>query len=113
MSMVVDIKDAKLSAAAEVQAKNAADMLHKHYPGWLWGVHVDDVGGVMKVLLLSVSGSWGFVIKLKDLDPEYRMVMRAGGEILERFNLSRRARRLGDISNLQRDSLRRAQFHKD
>lgn len=113
MSMVVDIKEARLSAAAEVQAKNAADMLHKHYPGWLWGVHVDSDGGVMKVMLLSVSGSWGFIIKLKDLDPEYRKVMRAGGEILERFNLSRRGRREGDISDLQRDSFRRAVFHKD
>lgn len=111
--VVLDNPHVSIGATAEVQAKNAADMLHKHYPGYLWGVNVDSKGGVMKVFNLTLSGQWGFVIKLAQLDPEYRKVMRAGGEILERYRLSRSRRKENAVAELKRDFFRRPVFIKD
>jgi len=65
----------------------AAEMLEKHYPGWAWAVNIS--GGVMNVHSLKLSGTWGFRIKLKDLDPAYHKVLLAGGEVLERYNKRR------------------------
>ena len=73
-------------------SKKVGEHLNKHYPGHLWAVHVR--GGVVMVQNLLLSGKWGFILKEKDLDPDLKMVMRAGGELLERYNVSR-----GRLSN--------------
>ena len=71
-------------------ARNCAELLHRHYPGYLWGVTVTQ--GVLDVRCLNLSGQWGFTIKhmeafsASDLD---RKVMLAGGEILERYKQRR------------------------
>jgi len=76
-----------------VTAKNAADTLHKHYPGHLWAVAIDRAAHMLDVRNLALSGAWGFRISL---DAVYsgtqfeRMVMRAGGELLERYRVARR-----------------------
>lgn len=111
--VVLDNPQANIGATAEVQSKNAADMLHKHYPGYLWGVNVDPQGGIMTVMNLTLSGEWGFIIKLAKLDPEYRAVMRGGGEILERFRLSRSRRGEDATRELKRDFKGCPQFSKD
>lgn len=103
--LVLDAADLNLSAASLTLAKNVADTLHKHYPGHLWGVNVDERGGIVTVHNLSLSGRWGFVLKIRDLvlADDLRKVMQAGGEILERYRLRRGARRDGDLMELQRD----------
>lgn len=89
MQLVTDVPG-HVSATDEVMAKGMAEVLHRHYPGYLWGVNIG--GGVVNVLNLSLSGKWGFTIKLpgqysaSDFD---RQVMRAGGELLERYRLAR------------------------
>ena len=50
-----------------------------------------------------LSGRWGFVLKEDQLDPDYKSVMRAGGEILERYNVRRGAASTDEIKNLDRD----------
>jgi len=71
-------------------AKNAAEVLHKHYPGHLWAVNVD--GGLMDVRNLYLSGNWGFRLSIpaiyssSELD---KRIMRAGGELLERYRQRR------------------------
>jgi len=72
----------------------AGEMLERHYPGWAWAVNIS--GGVMNVHSLKLSGTWGFRIKLKNLDPEYHKVLLAGGEVLERYG-KRRGRYNMDI----------------
>jgi len=74
-----------------VLAKNAADLLEKHYPGYLWAVHVDSEGGVMNVKNHRISYKYGFRLMLKDVyqDPGLKCVVRAGGEMLERARLAR------------------------
>jgi len=86
------LTDAPAIGANElVIAKNAADALHKHYPDHLWAVAL--TGGMLDVRNLMLSGNWGFRLRLPaiysatDFD---RQVMRAGGEILERYRVHRR-----------------------
>ena len=83
--------EAGIGANDIVMAKNMADALQKHYPGHLWAVTCDGKQGVATVRNMMLSGNWGVVIKLKTLngDPSMRSVMRAGGEVLERYNLAR------------------------
>lgn len=87
------LTDAPQVAANDlVMAKQMADTLHRHYPGHLWAVTCDGAKGVADVRNLALSGRWGFRIILpaiysaSDFD---RMVMRAGGEVLERFRQRR------------------------
>jgi hypothetical protein len=75
-----------------VIAKNMADLLHKHFPGHLWGVQCRGDQGVAMVWNLSLSGQWGFVIKLGDVFSATDMdkkVLMAGGEVLERYKVKR------------------------
>lgn len=69
--------------------KQIGDKLFAHYPGYQWAVSV--VKGVVQVRNLNLSGKWGFVLLTKDIDPDLKVVMRAGGEILERYRLKRGA----------------------
>jgi hypothetical protein len=73
--------------------KRIADKLNDHYPGHLWAVHLNDesLGGVVVIRNMALSGKYGFVLKLKRIyaDPSLKCVMQAGGEMLERANMSR------------------------
>jgi len=91
------------TVAAELLAKTSVAILEKHYPDWGWAVRVDDIGGVMEVRSTAIPGKWGFLLKLKDIDYEGKTIMRAGGELLERYRLRRGARRPGDTQMLRRD----------
>ena len=68
-------------------AKNVAEVLEKKYPGWLWAVHADR--GVVTVKSMLLSGNWGFLLHEDKIDNDYKTVVRAGGEILERYNQHR------------------------
>jgi hypothetical protein len=71
-------------------AKQIADVLDRHYPGHMWAVNVDSVGGVATVKNLRLSGNWGFLLHIGDVysGSEFdKRVMMAGGELLERFKL--------------------------
>lgn len=74
-----------------ILARNAADTLSRHYPyPHLWAVNID--GGVMNIRNLLLSPLWGYRIPRPGQHTAselHRQVMRAGGEILERFHLDR------------------------
>lgn len=78
-------------ASAVVLAKDIADYLERAYPGWLWALGVDSKGGIVTIRSLRLSGEWGYVLKLDWVqhDPvvRRRLVLAAGGEIIERFGL--------------------------
>ena len=68
-----------------------ADRLEHHYPGWMWAVQPFEFGGIIKIFSLRLSGEYGFTMKVADIqdDPNRKLAMEAGGEILERFNMPR------------------------
>lgn len=78
-------------AATVVLVKNIADTLERHYPGWLWAVQPDERGGVINIFSMRLSCRWGWRIKTKNIqnDPNLKIALQAGGEILERFGQKR------------------------
>jgi hypothetical protein len=104
--IVMDPRGLGLGATPELLAKRISETLIKHYPGFLWGVNVNPDGGIVTVQNLSLTGRWGFILKLKELDtdPGLKKVMRAGGEILERFRLRRARAEQEAILALPRDN---------
>jgi hypothetical protein len=83
--------EADRAARDMVAAKRIGEVLEKHYPGHYMRVEVDSEGGIARVIHPLLPPSWCYVIHLADLksDPGMRTVMRAGGELLERFNIPR------------------------
>lgn len=93
-------------AALTVLCKAIGDRLQRHYPGWLWVIAPEKDGGVLSIFSLRLSGEWGYRFRLtgppgKDLlsdDAKVagQQVMRAAGEILERFHVPRGTYRYQD-----------------
>lgn len=85
--------------------RDASDRLTTMYPGYLWAVAVE--GSVMNVWCANIPTRYGYTIKIPAiysaswLDVE---LMRAGGEILERYSQSRSKRATMDPSLLRRDA---------
>lgn len=75
-----------------------AETIDLHYPGHPWKVIVSHQQGVVRIQIPHFMGvqNW-YVIKIKNLtsDPGLRRVVRACGEILERYQIPR--------SNFSRD----------
>lgn len=94
-------------ASAVLLAKDIADNLEKQYSGWLWALGVDAQGGVVSIRSLRLSMEWGVMLKLDEIqhDPKVRQreVMRAAGEILERFGCKPGHYRHDMVANIRRD----------
>lgn len=87
-------------------AKDMAEALHTAYPGHLWAVTCEGEKGIATVRNLALVGDWGFVLKLKDMytaSDWKKKVVAAGGEILERFKLSRGSANQDHISGMELD----------
>lgn len=83
----------KVELSDKILAKNIGEILHRHYPGHLWAIHVDSEGGVVNIRNLRVSFLYGYVFHIKNLYPFDSQVttkiINAGGEILERAAIAR------------------------
>lgn len=77
-------------------AKDIAETLHSHYPGYIWAVNVK--GGVAIIKNLHLSTLWGMVLKYNhikgDAGARKKAVIRAGGELLERGHFKRGERQI-------------------
>ena len=89
-------------------AQAMAELLNKHFPGYLWAVNVNLRGGMATVQALALSGEWGCYIPLARVvnDPQMLYVKQCGGEILERYRVQR-----GRADNAQLAGLNRDRFH--
>lgn len=83
--------------------------LQEHYPGHNWRTFADHEQGVAGVFLQYLgpvnrdAGKYGFRIKIASLnsDPTLRSIIRAGGELLERFGLARHRYRVDQETRMQ------------
>lgn len=78
-----------LPQADEALCRRALTTLHRHYPGWSWTAEPAGDGSmiVIRNVDLGQSHKWGFCL-MRDAffaGNEDRVVMRAGGELLERY----------------------------
>jgi len=105
---------AKEDLANQAISKEVANTLDKAYPGHAWAVKADVITGIVTVHNLNLSGEWGFILKIDALinDPSPKPIILAGGELLERFNLSRGKLREDELDSVKRD-LRGAAIHED
>lgn len=95
------VESPQLTANEFFLAKNTAETLHKHYPGHLWAVTVD--GFFLDVRNLYLDGRWGFRLSIPAIYSSSELekrVLRAGGEILERYRQSRGAANEASIHDL-------------
>lgn len=88
---VHNVEDLVLSENLKLLVKGAADALERHYPGWLWCIRPDEGGGIVDLFALRISGRLGYTLHTRNLqeDEDFKCVMRAGGELLERFGFPR------------------------
>lgn len=66
--------------------------LCRHYSGWEWRVEVDHAKGLIDIRNQTLSGSMGMRLKMSGHATASELediAMRAGGEILERYNMPR------------------------
>lgn len=98
-------EEARIAAREVELANRMADVLNRQYPGHLWMVHASIKGGVVHIRNLYLSGKWGFVVKLADVlaDVENKQLMRAAGELLERYRLRRGALNMAEYTGLKTD----------
>lgn len=90
--------------AADTRLSQAIlDKLLAHYPGHPWWVQVPPKQGVAIIKHCMLSGLYGMVIHLRNLngDPGMREVVRMGGEILERWGQKRAGLKLDEMVNAQ------------
>lgn len=95
--VAIEFKHERAGAFAEEEEKNrladmatskwVAEVLHSHYRGHFWAVSTDSKQGVCLITIPILLGNWKWCIPLGKLTPA--MVIKAGGEILERFDIPR------------------------
>lgn len=97
MNTIIEVPDALAVRRDLDKAIEIAHVLDHHYPSHRWSVEVSHEQGIVNIRLLYYdpltfsNRTWAFVLKLADLatDPSMRDVVRAGGELLERWGLPR------------------------
>jgi hypothetical protein len=87
------VAEAEVLEAYEMSvARRIFEKLWEKYPGYDWKVAVNAIGGIASIKLPRLHHSaLGYNIPMDMLatDPNLLLVVRGGGELLERFRLSR------------------------
>lgn len=91
--------------------KNVADTLYKHYPGHLWAVGPSNDYSMLAIWNEALSNKYGMWIRVNDIDPEYKNIMRWAGELLERAKVTRGAANEEELASLERDHLGEVRFY--
>lgn len=95
------------SAEKRILAKDAMQVLLRHYSGWRWGIEFNDcpqTGGLdsMVVRILDIMTETAYYIRAQDIDRDrMHCVMIAGGMLLEAHGLSRSKNRHDEVRGLK------------
>ena len=100
--IITDSAGVPLSGASQTLANNLIARLESAYPNFTgaWRVCVNESGGTIEVTNLLLSGRMGFLMHIKSIDPEGRKVVRAGGELLERYRIARSGGRVAALEQV-------------
>ena len=88
---IIDDPFNPLTPASKYLAKQMLTALGKHYGSVKdgWTVMIVEGHGVAQVTNNFLSGKMGFVLHITQIDSEMKAVVKAGGELLERYNVLR------------------------
>lgn len=81
------------SPREELLNMNIARILEKHYPGHRWAISCKEHTGMATIKNVSLSRHYGYYLNLRNCQKAAdleKAVMRAGGEILERYYVERK-----------------------
>ena len=90
--------------------KNVADTLYKYYPDHLWAVGPSNDYSMIAIWNESLSSKYGMWIRVTDIDPEYKNIMRWAGELLERAKVTRGRANEDELQSLKRDVMDEVKF---
>jgi hypothetical protein len=91
-TVVIDVEEGISHPLDEQICSIVGQVLCQHYTGHAWRVDADHQKGFIDIRNLSLSGDCGFRLKMSGhvtASELTKLAVRAGGEILERFNVSR------------------------
>jgi hypothetical protein len=98
---IVDELTPTTSLQGMYDASEMIRVLSKHYPVYRWGIEYDEDGKIVKVFNLTLQNpiasremyGWVFHLStvLEDKANGWRKLIMAGGQILERANMERKA----------------------
>ena len=105
MSLILteDSADIQAELQSHTWAKRIAERLELSYPGYGWAVHADVKNNIAQVRALKLAGEYGFTLHIDKLDPHDKQIKWAGGEILERYKVSRSRMKEDELLNKSRD----------
>lgn len=85
--------DSKRQMKEFVLANEINNHLQRIYPNYRWMVAVDTIGGIIKIAESNLQDpTTPYMIRLDEVPSDkilHRYLIKAGGEILERFNVGR------------------------
>jgi hypothetical protein len=112
MKVIVDTHKRGMLKEATVTSliKNVADTLYKHYPGHLWAVGPSNDYSMLAIWNEGLSSKYGMWIRVTDIDPEYKNIMRWAGELLERAKVTRGRANEQELQSLERDVMDEVKF---
>jgi len=98
--------EAQTAAASDRVCREIGAILQQHYPGRVWHVHTSVAGGVAQIQCPSISSLYGYTLHIhnKTNDQMRSGAVKAGGQLLEMFKLSRDQGAKGGEELLQRDA---------
>lgn len=90
--LIIESKDASSVTWEMKIAKACTDHLQSHYPGHLWAVNVNSIGGTINIFNLAISSIYGYLLYMTTVENDRKLacVTKAGGELLERGGLPKR-----------------------
>lgn len=100
-----DPDDASRKIRADKLCRSIGAVLQRHYPGRRWFADVNLQGGIAYIACPDISMRFGYSLRIsRTMLQLEEAVKKAGGEILERFHLSRERAREGDTKFMPRNA---------
>ncbi len=100
--IITDSAGVPISGAGLTLSSNLVARLEQAYPNFTgaWRVCINEIGGTIEVTNLLLSGKMGFLMHIAKIDPEGRKVVRAAGELLERYRIARSGGRVAALEQV-------------
>lgn len=98
----INLEDSESENQAKLEyhiAKQVGVRLEQEYPGREWGVRPDLTGGIVEIFCFALSGTHAYLLHMDgSIHDLIEKALRAAGEILERYGVTRNKKYNIDIT---------------